>query len=60
MKNKSLKSAEFVELDANELSQVNGGFVNLLVLAVGSYLLYQVASNPKASYEAFMEGWNSF
>jgi len=60
MKNKSVKSAEFVELDASELSQVNGGFVGLLVMAVGSYLLYQVASNPNASYEAFMNGWNSF
>lgn len=60
MKNKSLKSAEFVELDANELSQVNGGLLLLLAEAVGAYLLYQVASNPKASAEAFMKGWNSF
>lgn len=59
MKNNSLKSAEFVELDANELSQVNGGFLILLAEAVGVFLLYQVASNPKASYDAFMQGWNS-
>ncbi len=60
MKNVTLSKGEFIELDANELSQVSGGLLLLLAQAVGIYLLYQVAGNPTASYEAFMKGWNSF
>jgi len=48
------------ELDDSQLVRISGGFANPFFIAVGGYMLYQIAANPYASYQAFMEGWNSF
>jgi hypothetical protein len=48
------------ELDENELIQIRGGILGAVIMTtLGSYMLFQIAGNPSASYDAFMRGWNS-
>lgn len=52
---------QIIELNKKELQDCSGGvgFLGLLGAAVGLYLVYEIAGNPQAHYEAFIEGWNS-
>jgi hypothetical protein len=58
MKNEELKKLEGIELESNDLTQTRGGFIVPLMIAVGTYLLYDIAGNPQASVDAFLRGWN--
>ncbi len=59
MKNDVQKKMEAAELKQEELVQTSGGLLLPLLVAVGVYLIYDVAGNPQASYDAFMRGWNA-
>jgi hypothetical protein len=60
MKNK-LNEFELAELSPVEVNQIIGGLVlPVAVTIIGGYMLWQIAANPQASYQAFMNGWNSY
>lgn len=54
----NLENLNLVELNAQDAQEVEGGIYPLLA-AWGMYMLYETAGNPKASYNAFMAGYNS-
>jgi len=68
-----LEQSHFFEMTEKELAQINGGgLLDKIVSyvkgaaaeaqwwAVGAlYIIWETAANPKASYEAFMKGWNA-
>lgn len=51
---------KLVELNSADLNATNGGgwFIPLLV-AVGLYMIYEGAGNPRESYNSFINGWNA-
>ena len=52
----NLENLGLVELNIQEVKEVEGGgFWGIW----GIYMLYEVAGNPKAHYDAFMRGFNS-
>lgn len=51
----NLEKLNLVELSAQEVQEVEGGFLQL----IAAYLLWETVGNPKASYDAFMRGYNS-
>lgn len=55
---KNLESFGVEEMDNSEINQIQGGWINYVGLAL-AYFAYESAANPKASADAFMEGWNS-
>jgi len=57
MNNTNCNDSLLSELDPQEMIEVKGG--NLLFLAVGGYLLYEIAGNPIASWEAFKRGYHA-
>jgi hypothetical protein len=59
MKTIELDNYEVQEMNASELKETDGGFVIPLLVAVGVYMAYEIAANPRASAKAFMDGWNS-
>lgn len=51
----NLQNLNLVELNAQEVQEVEGGYVWALY---GIYMLYEVAGNPKAHWNAFVDGFN--
>ncbi len=55
----NLENLNLVELNAQEVNDVEGGLHPALVwLAAG--VAYDIVSNPKESYNAFMSGFNQW
>ena len=56
-----MSKLNLVELNSTDLHQTNGGIglIVALLVAVGSYILYQSAGNPSSSYNSFKAGWNA-
>lgn len=58
-----------VELNSKELSKINGGGLMSAITAAAAkgsgwaifalYIIEETIVNPKASYDAFMRGWNA-
>lgn len=51
----NLENLNLVELNAQEVQEVDGG----ILWAIAAYLLWETIGNPRASYDAFMRGYNS-
>jgi hypothetical protein len=50
----NLENLNLVELNAQEVQEVDGGFWWVPIL--GGYLAWEIAGNPKASWAAFEKG----
>ena len=53
----NLENLNLVELNAQELKKFEGGIVWAIL---GIYLLYEIAGNPKSSWNSFKAGYNSY
>lgn len=70
METKKLCDQNLHEMSYVEMKDVNGGSIGSflselveassgLASAIGLFVIYEVAANPVASYNAFMRGWNA-
>jgi hypothetical protein len=55
-----MKNLEFVELNALELEEVNGGIIGLVVTTLVTYFLLDIVMNPKSAWEEIEAGYKSY
>lgn len=54
-----LENLNLVELNAQEVQEIEGG-INPYIAWIAAGVAYDILSNPRESYNAFMSGFNQW
>lgn len=55
-----MKNLEFKELGDQELEELNGGVIGILVLGLATYVFWDIVMNPKSAWEEIKEGYETY
>ncbi|MEA5127951.1 class IIb bacteriocin, lactobin A/cerein 7B family [Proteiniphilum sp.] len=55
-----MKNLEFMELNAQELEEVNGGIIGWVIATLVTYVVMDVVMNPKSAWAEIEAGYNSY
>ncbi|MDO5665837.1 MAG: class IIb bacteriocin, lactobin A/cerein 7B family [Bacteroidia bacterium] len=55
-----MKNLEFMELNAQELEEVNGGIIGWLIGGLATYVFFDIVMNPKSAWAELEAGYKSY